>query len=104
MSEEPAPRPRRPIPPLMDRLGELCRDGKEAAEFLWQVPDDQKTRHKIPGMLAEIQELAQKQRAQGGTPGPGRRGEACCVTGGRLGAKRTAAWSFATTGRQFCFR
>jgi hypothetical protein len=82
----------------------VVRDGKEAAEFLWQVPDDQKTRHKIPGMLAEIQELAQKQRAQGGTPGPGRRGEACCVTGGRLGAKRTAAWSFATTGRQFCFR
>jgi hypothetical protein len=45
----------------MDRLGELCRDGKEAAEFLWQVPDDQKTRQKIAGMLAEIQGLAQKQ-------------------------------------------
>jgi hypothetical protein len=61
MSEEPTPRPRRPIPPLMDRLGELCRDGKEAAEFLWQVPDDQETRQKIAGMLAEIQDLAQKQ-------------------------------------------
>jgi hypothetical protein len=45
----------------MDRLGELCRDGKEAAEFLWQVPDDQKTRQKIAGMLAEIQDLAQRQ-------------------------------------------
>jgi hypothetical protein len=61
MSEQPKPRPRRSVPPLMDRLGELCRDGKEAAEYLWQVPDDNETRQKIAGMLAEIQDQAKKQ-------------------------------------------
>jgi hypothetical protein len=45
----------------MDRLGELCRDGKEAAEYLWQVPHDDGTRQKVATMLAEIQVEAAKQ-------------------------------------------
>jgi hypothetical protein len=61
MSDDHPPRPRKPIPPLMDRLGELCRDGKEAAEYLWQVPTDDETRRRLAAMLAEIQSEAAKQ-------------------------------------------
>ncbi len=61
MTDDPAPAPRRHIPPLMDRLGELCRDGKEAAEYLWQVPHDAETRQKLVGMLGEIKGEAAKQ-------------------------------------------
>ncbi len=61
MSDEPTPPPRRPLGPLMDRLGELCRDGTEAAEYLWQVPHDTEMRQKIVGLLAEIQAEASKQ-------------------------------------------
>jgi hypothetical protein len=45
----------------MDRLGELCRDGKESAEYLWQVPHDDEVRQKILGLLAEIKAEAAKQ-------------------------------------------
>jgi hypothetical protein len=45
----------------MDRLGELCRDGKETAEYLWQVPHDDEARRRIAGMLAEIKAEAAKQ-------------------------------------------
>jgi hypothetical protein len=45
----------------MDRLGELCRDGKASAEYLWQVPHDDEVRRKILGMLAEIKAEAAKQ-------------------------------------------
>lgn len=63
MTDEPTPTPppRRPFVPLMDRLGELCRDGKEAAEYLWQVPHDHETRQRIAAMLVEIQAEAAKQ-------------------------------------------
>src|SRR5689334_18741871 len=61
MTDEPIPPRRRPMVPLMDRLGELCRDGKEAAEYLWQVPHDEETRRKISAMLAEIRAEAAKQ-------------------------------------------
>jgi hypothetical protein len=61
MTDDPTPPPRRPFVPLMDRLGELCRDGKESAEYLWQVPHDDETRRKIAAMLAEIQAEAAKQ-------------------------------------------
>ena len=54
MNDEPTPPPRRPFSPLMDRLGELCRDGKESAEYLWQVPHDDEVRRKIVGFLAEM--------------------------------------------------
>ena len=61
MNDEPTPAPRRPFIPLMDRLGELCRDGKESAEYLWQVPHDDEVRRKIVGFLAEIKVEAAKQ-------------------------------------------
>ncbi|HWB40432.1 MAG TPA: hypothetical protein VG500_04190 [Gemmatimonadales bacterium] len=61
MTDEPMPAPRRPFQPLMDRLGELCRDGKELSEYLWQVPQDDDTRQRILGILVEIREQAEKQ-------------------------------------------
>ena len=61
MNDEPTPAPRRPFSPLMDRLGELCRDGKESAEYLWQVPHDDEVRRKIVGLLAQIKAEAATQ-------------------------------------------
>jgi len=61
MTDQPPPAPRRPFTPLMDRLGELCRDGKESAEYLWQVPNDAEARRKIVGLLAEIKAEAANQ-------------------------------------------
>jgi hypothetical protein len=61
MNDEPAPAPRRRPGPLMDRLGKLCQDGKESAEYLWQVPHDEDVRQKILGILVEIQAEAAKQ-------------------------------------------
>ena len=45
----------------MDRLGELCRDGKESAEYLWQVPHDEEVRRKIADLLVQIKAEAAKQ-------------------------------------------
>jgi hypothetical protein len=53
--------PRRSHPPLMDALGKLCTEGKEAAEYLWQVPKDQAVRQKILGLLDQIGEESAKQ-------------------------------------------
>ena len=60
MSDDPKPAPRRPMPPLMDRLGELCKTGKDSATYLWQVPDDESVRRKITAVLAEIKVEAAK--------------------------------------------
>ncbi len=38
----------------MDPLGQLCADGKQAAEYLWQVPKDAAVRQKILDMLNQI--------------------------------------------------
>lgn len=46
----------------MDELGRLCAEGKQAAEYLWQVPDDAPVRQQIAGILPQISTLA---RAQG---------------------------------------
>ena len=40
--------------PLMDPLGQLIQQGREAAEYLWQAPEDVATRHKVGGLLAQI--------------------------------------------------
>jgi hypothetical protein len=48
------------MPPLMDRLGELCKTGKDSATYLWQVPDDESVRRKITAVLAEIKVEAAK--------------------------------------------
>ena len=53
--------PRRPPPPLLDALGKLCADGKDAAEYLWQVPDDPAVRQKILGLLDQIVAESAKQ-------------------------------------------
>ena len=61
MTDDPKPAPRRPIPPLMDRLGTLCKAGKDSATYLWQVPNDEEVRRKIVELLAEIKVEAAKQ-------------------------------------------
>src|SRR3989449_6069401 len=45
--------PRRPQP-LLDTLGKLCTEGKEAADYLWQVPKDEVMRQKILELLDQI--------------------------------------------------
>jgi len=52
MSNPNAPRPSRE--PLMDALGQMCADGKQAAEYLWQVPKDEAMRRKILDLLNQI--------------------------------------------------
>lgn len=52
---------RRPRQPLNDALGKLCTEGKEAAEYLWQVPDDAQVRATIIGILERIATEAQQQ-------------------------------------------
>jgi hypothetical protein len=62
--DESQPAPRRSIPPLMDRLGELCVAGRDSATYLWQVPNDEGVRRKIAELLAEIKVEAAKQGRQ----------------------------------------
>jgi hypothetical protein len=58
------PAPRRVVPPLMDRLGELCVAGRDSATYLWQVPNDEGVRQKIAELLAQIKVEADKQGRQ----------------------------------------
>ena len=52
MNDPKPPRPSRQ--PLMDALGQLCADGKQTAEYLWQVPKDAAARQKILDLLNQI--------------------------------------------------
>src|SRR5438046_8774065 len=52
---------RRPQPPLMDALGKLCTDGKQLADYLWQVPDDAGVRQQILRILEHIAAESAKQ-------------------------------------------
>jgi hypothetical protein len=55
MAENPQPpKPRRHTPPLLDAMGRAILDGKDAATFLWQVPDDQPTRERMQKSLELI--------------------------------------------------
>lgn len=45
----------------MDELGKLCAEGKEAAQYLWQVPDDAAVRQQIGAILARIAIHAKQQ-------------------------------------------
>src|SRR5207249_5165684 len=54
--------PRRPHQPLLDGLGTLCTEGKQAADYLWQVPDDAAVRAKI---LTTLDQIAVESRKQG---------------------------------------
>jgi hypothetical protein len=53
--------PRRPQLPLLDALGQLCTEGKQLADYLWQVPNDASARHKILGLLEQIGAESAKQ-------------------------------------------
>lgn len=57
----PPDHPRPPRQPLLDRLGKLCADGKDAASYLWQVPTDQDARQRIAAMLEAIEAEAAAQ-------------------------------------------
>lgn len=45
----------------MDPLGQLCSDGKQAAEYLWQVPKDAAVRKQILEILTQIGSVSAKQ-------------------------------------------
>jgi hypothetical protein len=45
----------------MDHLGQLCADGKQSAEYLWQVPKDAAVRQKILEILSQIGTESTKQ-------------------------------------------
>jgi hypothetical protein len=45
----------------MDRLGTLCKAGKDSATYLWQVPADVEVRRKVAELLVEIKAEAAKQ-------------------------------------------
>jgi len=59
MNDPKSPRP--PRQPLMDALGQMCADGKQTAEFLWQVPKDAAARAKILELLNQIGAESAKQ-------------------------------------------
>jgi len=61
MTNSDAPAPRRPHPPMMDALGKLCTEGKQLADYLWQVPKDESARQKIVAILEQIGAEASKQ-------------------------------------------
>src|SRR3989440_12823182 len=53
--------PRRSQPPLLDGLGKLCTDGKQLADYLWQVPNDEAARQRIVAILDQIAAEGAKQ-------------------------------------------
>src|SRR2546427_12047453 len=53
--------PRRSQPPLLDGLGKLCTEGKQLADYLWQVPKDEAARQKIVAILDQIAAEGTKQ-------------------------------------------
>ena len=48
------PDARRSRPPLLDTLGTLCTQGKQLADYLWQVPGDARARQQIVTLLEQI--------------------------------------------------
>ena len=55
------PKARRSHPPLEDALGKMCTEGKQLAEYLWQVPKDAKAREQLVALLGQIAALSAKQ-------------------------------------------
>ena len=53
--------PRRAPPPLLDALGKLCSEGKQLADYLWQVPKDEAARQRIVAILDQIAAEGTKQ-------------------------------------------
>jgi hypothetical protein len=59
----PPPRPsRRPSFPLLDKLGQLCVNGRDSAAYLWQIPDDETVRRQISETLAQIKDECAKNK------------------------------------------
>jgi hypothetical protein len=56
-----APPPRRRTEPLLDELGTAIVSGKDAASFLWQVPDDEATRQRLGELLEQIRDGSARQ-------------------------------------------
>ena len=61
MTNSDAPAPRRPQPPVLDALGKLCIEGKQLADYLWQVPKDEPARQQILSLLEQIAAESAKQ-------------------------------------------
>jgi hypothetical protein len=61
MTNEPPRKPRH-TPPLLDAMGKAIVEGKDAAAFLWQVPDDAATRARLIEVLEVIKREATAQR------------------------------------------
>lgn len=57
----PSDPPRAPRTPLLDALGKLCVEGRDAAQYLWQVPDDPGARERIVELLEQIDAEAKTQ-------------------------------------------
>jgi hypothetical protein len=57
---DPTP-PRRRSEPLLDEMGTAIVTGKDAAAFLWQVPDDVATREQIVQLLTRIRDGSARQ-------------------------------------------
>jgi hypothetical protein len=47
--------------PVIDALGKLVQEGKDAATYLWQVPDDAATRSRLQQVLVAIRDQSAKQ-------------------------------------------
>ena len=57
---DPTP-PRRRTEPLLDETGTAIMAGKDAAAFLWQVPDDADTRTRMAELLERIRDGSARQ-------------------------------------------
>ena len=60
MSADERARPERGEP-MLDALGKLVQEGKDAASYLWQVPDDAAIRSRLRELLGAIRDLSAKQ-------------------------------------------
>ena len=58
MSDANAPRR---APPVLDALGKLCSEGKQLADYLWQVPKDEAARERVLAILDQIAAEGTKQ-------------------------------------------
>jgi len=55
------PKARRSHPPLEDALGKMCTEGKQLADYLWQVPKDAQVREQLVALLGQIAAESTKQ-------------------------------------------
>jgi hypothetical protein len=54
------PKGQRRSEPILDALGKMIVEGKDAASYLWQVPDDQATRQKLEQLVQQIRDESAK--------------------------------------------